>query len=409
MTVTAPVTSVLATGTVTLSATPRDAAGNSLSGRATTWSTSPATVATVSTSGVVTALAPGAVTITATSEGQSGSVVLTVVDPRNIPFFEKPFAGEWEVGNFLDHNIPKEFVDNNETFTGFWGEVHPETGGMTDGHSGYDWFMPIGTPLLAMGPGVVKRVDLVSQSFFCPVLNRNVNDQMSVFIEHTLPGGVILESWYVHLSRIDVTVGQALTTGQVIGLAGNTGCSTSPHLHLEVFRMNGDARRTLDPYGWTGAGTDPWESHVDGTASIQLWKPGKAPVLQREINIPYMTAPALAPLVLTKIVYEGVNDATNPNNEYAELTLDTRVASTRSLNGFGFKPQNQTSLAYTFPTGITLTAAQPTVRVYTGAGTNSGLTLYMGKAAGIWNNNRNKVCAVVTFPTAQSGVYLTCP
>jgi len=65
-------------GTVQLTATPKDASGNLLSGRIVTWTTSSSAVATVSASGLVTGVAVGAATITATSEGQSGTAAVTV-------------------------------------------------------------------------------------------------------------------------------------------------------------------------------------------------------------------------------------------------------------------------------------------------------------------------------------------
>ena len=64
--------------TLQLTATLTDANGYQLSGRTTTWSTSAAGIATVSTSGVVTGVAPGTATITATSEGKSGTTQVTV-------------------------------------------------------------------------------------------------------------------------------------------------------------------------------------------------------------------------------------------------------------------------------------------------------------------------------------------
>jgi uncharacterized protein YjdB len=64
--------------TVTLSATVRDANGGTLSGRTVTWSSSAATIATVSSSGVVTAVANGTATITATSEGKGGTAKIVV-------------------------------------------------------------------------------------------------------------------------------------------------------------------------------------------------------------------------------------------------------------------------------------------------------------------------------------------
>jgi trimeric autotransporter adhesin len=66
-------------GSVTLSATARDANGAALSGRAITWSTSAAAIATVSSTGVVNAIAPGSATVTATSEGKSGSATIIVL------------------------------------------------------------------------------------------------------------------------------------------------------------------------------------------------------------------------------------------------------------------------------------------------------------------------------------------
>ena len=62
-------------------ATPMDAEGNPLSGRTVTWQSSDGAVASVSPSGVALGLAEGAATITATSEGRSGSSALTVTAP----------------------------------------------------------------------------------------------------------------------------------------------------------------------------------------------------------------------------------------------------------------------------------------------------------------------------------------
>jgi len=63
---------------VTLTATVRDTSGTVVTDRAVTWSSSDATIATVSTTGVVTGRNPGTVTITATSEGVNGTATVTV-------------------------------------------------------------------------------------------------------------------------------------------------------------------------------------------------------------------------------------------------------------------------------------------------------------------------------------------
>src|SRR6266480_3954139 len=78
-----PAAATVTVGTTTqVTATPKDANGTALSGGVVTWGTSNAAVATVSASGLVTGVAAGSATITATSEGQSGTAALTVT---NVP------------------------------------------------------------------------------------------------------------------------------------------------------------------------------------------------------------------------------------------------------------------------------------------------------------------------------------
>lgn len=71
--------SVTAGSTVVLSATMRDTSGAIATGRAVTWTSSDATIASVFGAGVVTGVSPGTATITATSEGKSGHAVVTVL------------------------------------------------------------------------------------------------------------------------------------------------------------------------------------------------------------------------------------------------------------------------------------------------------------------------------------------
>ena len=47
---------------------------------------------------------------------------------------------------------------------------------------------------------------------------------------------------YCHLSRVDVAAGTTVPTGSVLGLSGNTGHSTGPHLHVGVSSPDGTAR-----------------------------------------------------------------------------------------------------------------------------------------------------------------------
>src|SRR5256714_170731 len=80
--VTPPTATVQAGQTAQLTATPRDANGAALSGRTVTWSSSNTSVATVTSAGLVSGVTPGSATITAASEGKSGTSSITVT---NIP------------------------------------------------------------------------------------------------------------------------------------------------------------------------------------------------------------------------------------------------------------------------------------------------------------------------------------
>ncbi|MCC6931412.1 MAG: Ig-like domain-containing protein [Gemmatimonadaceae bacterium] len=94
VTVMAPVASVRATPasaslvtgeSLQLSATPLDAQGGALAGRTVSWQSGDASIATVSASGLVTAITPGGpVTVTASSEGRSAAVAITVTPPPRI-------------------------------------------------------------------------------------------------------------------------------------------------------------------------------------------------------------------------------------------------------------------------------------------------------------------------------------
>ena len=66
-------------------ATTKDASGNVLTGRTIVWTTSDPAVASVDGAGLVTALKAGTVTVTATSEGKTGSASLTVAAPTHAP------------------------------------------------------------------------------------------------------------------------------------------------------------------------------------------------------------------------------------------------------------------------------------------------------------------------------------
>lgn len=374
-------------GTLQLSATTVDAQGHTLSGRTVTWSSSAGTVASVSSTGLVTALSVGSATITATSEGKSATAAITVVLGTPVPFLQKPFAGEYVTINIMDHDTPLEFVDFNGRTITSWGE----NVGTYDSHAGYDYLMPIGTPIFAAAAGTVLTAE--SASFFCPILNQTVS-QMGVQIVHHVAGGNVYQTYYAHLSSMSVTVGQQVSAGQQIGLSGNTGCTTVPHLHFQLDRITGTnsgALAHVDPYGWTGSGTDPWSANPQGAASLNLWLPGQAPLLNVGLDLSTNplnstnATPVPRPVGISKLVFMGDRDDLHPNNEYVELQIDPAVWAGQSFDLTGAFLRTNENDQFNFPAGFTIAKGQ-TVRVYVGSGTNTATTLYWGKNAGILND-----------------------
>ena len=87
-------------------------------------------------------------------------------------------------------------------------------------HRGVDIPVPVGTPVYAMSGGRVLVAGTRSGYGNVVILNH---------------GGRV-ETVYAHLSRVDVSTGQGVAHGQVIGLSGQSGNATGPHLHFEVRR-----------------------------------------------------------------------------------------------------------------------------------------------------------------------------
>src|SRR6266853_328242 len=110
----APSTANIAiTGTVQLTATPKDANGNPLTGRAISWSSSSTSVATVSSSGLVTAKVAGSATITATSEGQSGTSAITVTPAPVASVTVAPASASVAVGATLQLTATPKDANGN--------------------------------------------------------------------------------------------------------------------------------------------------------------------------------------------------------------------------------------------------------------------------------------------------------
>lgn len=87
-------------------------------------------------------------------------------------------------------------------------------------HSGIDFGANLGDPAYVTADGTVKST------------GSDATHGINIVVTHE--NG--LSTWYMHLSKINVKPGEAVVKGQIIGLTGNTGRSTGPHLHYEVLK-----------------------------------------------------------------------------------------------------------------------------------------------------------------------------
>jgi murein DD-endopeptidase MepM/ murein hydrolase activator NlpD len=98
-------------------------------------------------------------------------------------------------------------------------------------HTGLDFAAPTGTLIKAVHSGTITEAGWAGSYGYRTIL--------------TLDDGTQL--WFCHQSSISVSVGQKVSTGDVIGRVGATGNVTGPHLHLEVHPDGGSA---IDPMAW---------------------------------------------------------------------------------------------------------------------------------------------------------------
>ena len=112
------------------------------------------------------------------------------------------------------------------------------------GHNAIDIAAPIGTPIYAALGGTVLATGNTDLVRGCYSFGK------WVMITH----GNGLSTLYAHLSEIDVTKGQQMSTKQLVGLSGMTGYATGPHIHFGVYATEGTQIMTLKQFRGATAG-----------------------------------------------------------------------------------------------------------------------------------------------------------
>ena len=115
-------------------------------------------------------------------------------------------------------------------------------------HSGIDIAAPRGTPVLAAGAG---RVVWAGTGLYFGIFNPDDPYGLAVVIEHDFGyDGSQLYTVYGHMDRIDVALGEELDVHDPIGIVGDTGFTTGPHLHFEIRIGSNNFFQTRNPELW---------------------------------------------------------------------------------------------------------------------------------------------------------------
>ena len=129
-------------------------------------------------------------------------------------------------GKSLDTSYLATPLEFSRVTSGFEKRFHPVLRSWR-AHLGVDYGAVHGTPVRTVGDGVVEFAGVQNGFGKVVIIKHNNTDQ----------------TFYAHLSRIDVRPNQSVQQGQNIGAVGSTGWATGPHLHFE-FRVNG---KNFDP------------------------------------------------------------------------------------------------------------------------------------------------------------------
>lgn len=126
-------------------------------------------------------------------------------------------------------------VEPLSKISSYFGNRAAPTHGASTYHKGVDIAVPTGTNVRSALSGIVEFAGYSSSA--------------GNYIKVNNGNGVVTQ--YMHLSKLGVAKGQSVQQGAVIGLSGNTGRSTGPHLHFGIL-VNGKA---VDPLSYNYKGT----------------------------------------------------------------------------------------------------------------------------------------------------------
>lgn len=152
------------------------------------------------------------------------------------PFLQLPFKSRYSAADdsFRPDSWPITQLFNDPRTRPFYEQDEQ------DGHEGIDWGCCSGTPIHAMTAGCVTRVDTPAEN---DPDNYPYGNQVRIRTNWETADG--FEITYAHLAVVLVKLGDCVSKGELIGVSGNTGNSTGPHLHVHYKPRDPDDDSTL--------------------------------------------------------------------------------------------------------------------------------------------------------------------
>jgi murein DD-endopeptidase MepM/ murein hydrolase activator NlpD len=145
------------------------------------------------------------------------------------------------------------------------------------GHNGVDWLTPAGTQLVSPVDGKVVKVEFDPTGYGWYVEIWDPSQSLMVI--------------FAHMSSVQVTLGQGVSVGNLVGLSGNTGNSTGPHLHFGVGDTDSGGFRNNLSNGY-GGWYDPLDSNRISWVLSNLGAPTTTVLESSKVTVPSKTTTA---------------------------------------------------------------------------------------------------------------------